>query len=201
MEEEGLKLLAKASKETGLPVVTEVINPETVELVAEYSDILQIGARNAQNFALLKKVGQIRKPVLLKRGMSMTIQEFLMSAEYILAEGNQSVILCERGIRTFETATRNTLDLSAIPVLKGKTHLPVIADPSHGTGNYHYVAPMALAAVAAGADGLMIEVHHDPDRALSDGPQSITPAMFEALMKDLRQIAPVLGRTVPLARG
>ena len=196
MEEEGLKLLAKASKETGLPVVTEVINPETVELVAEYSDILQIGARNAQNFALLKKVGQIRKPVLLKRGMSMTIQEFLMSAEYILAEGNQSVILCERGIRTFETATRNTLDLSAIPVLKGKTHLPVIADPSHGTGNYHYVAPMALAAVAAGADGLMIEVHPDPERASSDGPQSLKPTKFAALMTKVRQVAEAVDRTV-----
>ncbi|TWJ18909.1 3-deoxy-7-phosphoheptulonate synthase [Geobacter argillaceus] len=196
MEEEGLKLLAKARGETGLPVVTEVINPETVELVAEYSDILQIGARNAQNFALLKKVGQIRKPVLLKRGMSMTIQEFLMSAEYILAEGNQSVILCERGIRTFETATRNTLDLSAIPVLKGKTHLPVIADPSHGTGNYHYVAPMALAAVAAGADGLIIEVHPDPEHASSDGPQSLKPTKFTALMTRIRQVAAAVDRTV-----
>ena len=196
MEEEGLKLLAKAREETDLPVVTEVINPETVELVAEYSDILQIGARNAQNFALLKKVGQIRKPVLLKRGMSMTIQEFLMSAEYILAEGNQSVILCERGIRTFETATRNTLDLSAIPVLKGKTHLPVIADPSHGTGNYHYVAPMALAAVAAGADGLMIEVHPDPERASSDGPQSLKPTKFAALMTKIRQVAEAVDRNV-----
>ena len=140
LEEEGLKLLAKARDITGLPFVTEVVNPETAELVAEYADILQIGARNSQNFALLKKVGQLKKPVLLKRGMSMTIQEFLMSAEYIMSEGNQAVILCERGIRTFETATRNTLDLSAIPVLKEKTHLPVIADPSHGTGNYHYVA-------------------------------------------------------------
>ncbi len=196
MEEDGLKLLAKARGETGLPVVTEVINPETVELVAEYSDILQIGARNAQNFALLKKVGQIRKPVLLKRGMSMTIQEFLMSAEYILAEGNQSVILCERGIRTFETATRNTLDLSAIPVLKGKTHLPVIADPSHGTGNYHYVAPMALAAVAAGADGLIIEVHPDPEHASSDGPQSLKPTKFTALMTRIRQVAAAVDRTV-----
>ncbi|HEY6837318.1 MAG TPA: 3-deoxy-7-phosphoheptulonate synthase, partial [Geobacteraceae bacterium] len=171
LEEEGLKFLAKARSETGLPFVTEVINPETADLVAEYADILQIGARNAQNFALLKKVGQLRKPVLLKRGMAMTIQEFLMSAEYIMSEGNQSVILCERGIRTFETATRNTLDLSAIPVLKGKTHLPVVADPSHGTGNYHYVAPMSCAAVAAGADGLIIEVHPDPERAASDGPQ------------------------------
>jgi 3-deoxy-7-phosphoheptulonate synthase len=194
MEEEGLKLLAKARELTGLPIVTEVINPETVELVAAYADILQIGARNAQNFALLKKVGQTRRPILLKRGMSMTIQEFLMSAEYILAEGNQSVILCERGIRTFETATRNTLDLSAIPVLKGKTHLPVVADPSHGTGNYHYVAPMALAAVAAGADGLMIEVHPDPERASSDGPQSLKPSKFTRLMVQLRRIAEAADR-------
>ena len=189
MEEEGLRLLAKARDITGLPVVTEVINPETADLVAEYADILQIGARNAQNFALLKKVGQLKRPVLLKRGMAMTIQEFLMSAEYILSEGNQQVILCERGIRTFETATRNTLDLSAIPVLKGMTHLPVVADPSHGTGNYHYVAPMAYAAVAAGADGLMIEVHPDPERATSDGPQSLKPSKFSAMMARLHEFA------------
>ena len=189
MEEEGLKLLAKARDLTGLPVVTEVINPETADLVADYADILQIGARNSQNFALLKKVGQLKRPVLLKRGMAMTIQEFLMSAEYILSEGNQQVILCERGIRTFETATRNTLDLSAIPVLRGMTHLPVIADPSHGTGNYHYVAPMAYAAVAAGADGLMIEVHPDPEHASSDGPQSLKPAKFAAMMEKLREFA------------
>ncbi|HEY5974136.1 MAG TPA: 3-deoxy-7-phosphoheptulonate synthase [Geobacteraceae bacterium] len=194
MEEEGLKLLAKAREATGLPVVTEVINPETVDLVADYADILQIGARNAQNFALLKKVGQIRKPILLKRGMAMTIQEFLMSAEYIMAEGNQAVILCERGIRTFETATRNTLDLAAIPVLKGKTHLPVIADPSHGTGNYHYVGPMAMAAVAAGADGLMIEVHPDPEHASSDGPQSLKPVKFAVLMTKLREVARAVDR-------
>ena len=194
LEEEGLKLLAKARAETGLPIVTEVVNPETADLVAEYADILQIGARNAQNFALLKKVGQLRKPVLLKRGMSMTIQEFLMSAEYVMSEGNQAVILCERGIRTFETATRNTLDLSAIPVLKEKTHLPVIADPSHGTGDYHYVAPMAFAAVAAGADGLMIEVHPDPEHASSDGPQSLKPAKFAAMMAKLRLIAGTVER-------
>ncbi len=194
MEEEGLKLLAKARELTGLPIVTEVINPETAELVAEYSDILQIGARNSQNFALLKKVGQLKRPVLLKRGMAMTIQEFLMSAEYILSEGNQQVILCERGIRTFETATRNTLDLSAIPVLRGMTHLPVIADPSHGTGNYHYVAPMAYAAVAAGADGLMIEVHPDPERATSDGPQSLKPSKFTAMMTTLRKFAEAADR-------
>ncbi|BDV44540.1 3-deoxy-7-phosphoheptulonate synthase [Geotalea uraniireducens] len=196
LEEEGLKLLAKARALTGLPIVTEVVNPETAELVAEYADILQIGARNAQNFALLKKVGQLRKPVLLKRGMSMTIQEFLMSAEYVLAEGNQSVILCERGIRTFETATRNTLDLSAIPVLKEKTHLPVVVDPSHGTGDYHYVGPMALAAVAAGADGLIIEVHPDPERASSDGPQSLKPKKFATLMAQLKLVAESVGRTV-----
>ena len=189
LEEDGLKLLAKAREETGLPVVTEVVNPETADLVAQYADILQIGARNSQNFALLKKVGQLRKPVLLKRGMSMTIQEFLMSAEYIMSEGNQAVILCERGIRTFETATRNTLDLSAIPVLKEKTHLPVIADPSHGTGDYHYVAAMSFAAVAAGADGLIVEVHPDPERASSDGPQSLKPKKFAAMMARLRLIA------------
>ena len=196
LEEDGLKLLAKARAETGLPIVTEVVNPETAELVAEYADILQIGARNAQNFALLKKVGQLKRPVLLKRGMSMTIQEFLMSAEYIMSEGNQAVILCERGIRTFETATRNTLDLSAIPVLKERTHLPVIADPSHGTGNYHYVAPMSCAAVAAGADGLIIEVHPDPERASSDGPQSLKPKKFASLMEQLRRIAPAVGRNL-----
>jgi 3-deoxy-7-phosphoheptulonate synthase len=196
LEEQGLKLLAKARDLTGLPIVTEVINPETADLVAEYSDILQIGARNSQNFALLKKVGQTKRPILLKRGMAMTIQEFLMSAEYIMAEGNQSVILCERGIRTFETATRNTLDLSAIPVLKGKTHLPIVADPSHGTGNYHYVAPMALAAVAAGADGLMIEVHPDPEHASSDGPQSLKPKKFALLMEQLRKVAEAVQRTL-----
>jgi 3-deoxy-7-phosphoheptulonate synthase len=196
LEEEGLKLLAKARELTGLPVVTEVINPETAELVAKYSDILQIGARNSQNFALLKKVGQIGKPVLLKRGMSMTIQEFLMSAEYIMSEGNQSVILCERGIRTFETATRNTLDLSAVPVLKEKTHLPVVIDPSHATGNHHYVAPMCYAAVAAGADGLIVEVHPDPEHASSDGPQSLKPAKFQAMMDKLRLFAEVAERSL-----
>jgi len=196
LEEEGLKLLAKARELTGLPFVTEVINPDSADLVAEYSDMLQIGARNSQNFALLKKVGQLKRPVLLKRGMSMTIQEFLMSAEYIMSEGNQSVILCERGIRTFETATRNTLDLSAIPVLKGKTHLPIVIDPSHGTGNHHYVAPMSFAAVAAGADGLMIEVHPDPENASSDGPQSLKPAKFEILMQKLKLFAEVAGKTL-----
>jgi 3-deoxy-7-phosphoheptulonate synthase len=196
LEEEGLKLLAKARRETGLPIVTEVVNPETADLVAEYADILQIGARNAQNFALLKKVGQLKRPVLLKRGMSMTIQEFLMSAEYVMSEGNQAVILCERGIRTFETATRNTLDLSAIPVLKNKTHLPVIADPSHGTGSHQYVASMSYAAVAAGADGLIVEVHPDPEHASSDGPQSLKPAKFTRMMERLRLFAEAAERTL-----
>jgi len=196
LEEEGLKLLAKARELTGLPFVTEVINPETAELVAEYADLLQIGARNSQNFALLKKVGQLKKPVLLKRGMSMTIQEFLMSAEYIMSEGNQSVILCERGIRTFETATRNTLDLSAIPVLKEKTHLPIIIDPSHGTGNHHYVASMCYASVAAGADGLIVEVHPDPEHASSDGPQSLKPSKFDAMMQKLRLFAEISGKSL-----
>lgn len=194
LEEEGLKLLAKARDLTGLPFVTEVINLETAELVADYADILQIGARNSQNFALLKKVGQLKRPVLLKRGMSMTIQEFLMSAEYVMSEGNQAVILCERGIRTFETATRNTLDLSAIPVLKEKTHLPVVIDPSHGTGNHHYVAPMCYAAVAAGADGLIVEVHPDPEHASSDGPQSLKPAKFDAMMEKLKLFAAAADR-------
>jgi 3-deoxy-7-phosphoheptulonate synthase len=196
MKEEGLQLLAEARKRTGLPIITEVVNPETAELVAEYADILQIGTRNAQNFELLKKLGQLRKPVLLKRGMSMTVQELLMSAEYIMSEGNHSVILCERGIRTFETATRNTLDLSAIPVLKRNTHLPVVVDPSHSTGNYQYVAPMSCAAVAAGADGLIIEVHPDPEHALSDGPQSLTPKKFSALMEKLRLFAEVADRSL-----
>jgi len=196
MKEEGLRLLAKAREITGLPIITEVVNPETAELVAEYADILQIGTRNAQNFELLKKLGQIQKPVLLKRGMSMTIQELLMSAEYILSEGNHAVILCERGIRTFETATRNTLDLSAIPVLKQKTHLPVVVDPSHATGNYHYVAPMSFAAIAAGADGLIVEVHPDPEHASSDGPQSLKPENFTAMMAKVRLFAEVADRSV-----
>ena len=170
------------------------MSPDNVGLVAEYADLLQVGARNMQNFDLLRELGKIRKPILLKRGMSATVEEFLAAAEYILDEGNHNVILCERGIRTFETATRNTLDLSAIPVLKGKTHLPVVADPSHGTGDYHYVAPMACAAVAAGADGLMIEVHPDPERAASDGPQSLKPAKFKALMTQLRSVAAAVGR-------
>jgi 3-deoxy-7-phosphoheptulonate synthase len=196
MKEKGLKLLAKAREVTGLPIVTEVVNPEAADMVAEYADVLQVGTRNAQNFELLKKVGRTKKPALLKRGMSMTISELLMSAEYIMSEGNDSVILCERGIRTFETATRNTLDLSAIPVLKNETHLPVIADPSHATGNQKYVAPMAFAAIAAGADGVMIEVHPDPEHATSDGPQSLTPASFKTMMERLKIFAEAAGRGI-----
>lgn len=192
--EEGLKLLAQARTQFGLAVVTEVINPQDVDLVASYADILQVGARNAQNFSLLKEVGRVRKPVLLKRGMMSSIEEYLMSAEYVLSEGNRDVILCERGIRTFETATRNTLDLSAIPVLKEKTHLPIIVDPSHAAGNWKYVPALSLAAVAAGADGLIIEVHPWPEKALSDGPQSLKPNKFQSLMEDIRQIAKLVGR-------
>ncbi len=194
MEEEGLKLLKKASERTGLPVVTEVMNTTEVDLVASYADIVQIGARNVQNFALLKRVGQIRKPVLLKRGMMTTIEELLMSAEYILDSGNDQVILCERGIRTFETATRNTLDLSAVPVLKGLTHLPVIVDPSHAAGHWRYVIPLARAAVAVGADGIIIEVHPEPEKAVSDGAQSLKPEKFYRMMEELRAIAGVMGK-------
>ena len=194
MEEEGLKILAQVRRETGLPVVTEMTSPSQAGLMREYVDMVQIGARNMQNFELLKCVGRLGMPVLLKRGLASTIEEWLMSAEYILAEGNDQVVLCERGIRTYEPYTRNTLDLSAIPVLKKLTHLPVIVDPSHATGIREKVAPMARAAVAAGADGLMVEVHHDPDRALSDGPQSLYPAQFGQLSRDIYVIAPVVGK-------
>lgn len=183
--EPGLKLLAKAREVTGLPVITEVLDPRHVALTAEYADVIQIGSRNTQNYPLLKEVGRIRRPVLLKRGMSMTIREWLLSAEYILSEGNPNIILCERGIRTFETATRHTLDLNAIPVLKELTHLPVIVDPSHGTGNAAYVPAMARAAMAAGADGLMIEVHPDPTHAASDGKQALDLPTFAALAASL----------------
>jgi 3-deoxy-7-phosphoheptulonate synthase len=196
LEEEGLRLLSEARKLTGLPVVTEVLGPDRVELVAEYADVLQIGARNTQNFTLLKEVGQCRKPVLLKRGMATTIKEFLLSAEYILAEGNRNVILCERGIRTFETSTRFTLDLNAVPVIKKLSHLPVVVDPSHGTGHWEYVAPMAKAGIACGADGVLIEVHHQPAEALSDGPQSLKPDRFARLVAELRLLAPVVGRSL-----
>ncbi len=193
LKEEGLKFLAEARKETGMPVVTEVMDTQTVDLVARYADMLQIGARNMQNFALLEAVGQTHKPVMLKRGLSATLQEFLMAAEYLIKNGNYNVLLCERGIRTFETMTRNTLDLGSIPMLKRLTHLPVIVDPSHGTGDRLSVAPLARAALAMGADGLMVEVHPDPAKARSDGPQSLTPEMFAKLMGELGAIAPVVG--------
>jgi 3-deoxy-7-phosphoheptulonate synthase len=186
LEEEGLKLLKKAREKTGMPVVTEVLNTTDVDLVEEYGDILQIGARNIQNFALLKKVGHSRKPVLLKRGMMTTIEELLMSAEYILSSGNDKVILCERGIRTFETATRNTLDISAVPVLKELTHLPITVDPSHACGHWKYVIPLSRGAVAVGADGLLIEVHPEPEKAFSDGIQSLKPEKFYQLMEEVR---------------
>ncbi|MDD2430104.1 MAG: 3-deoxy-7-phosphoheptulonate synthase [Firmicutes bacterium] len=185
LEEEGLKILREASKLTGLGVVTEVIDPDDVDMVAEYVDVLQIGARNMQNFVLLKAVGRIKKPIILKRGLSATISEWLMAAEYIMSEGNHNVILCERGIRTFETATRNTLDISAVPVVKELSHLPIIIDPSHSGGHRQYVRPLSLAAVAAGADGLIVEVHPDPEKALSDGPQSLTPAEFDDLAREI----------------
>jgi 3-deoxy-7-phosphoheptulonate synthase len=194
--EEGLRILAAAREETGLPVVTEAVDVEGVDLVEHYADAIQIGARNMQNFSLLKRAGKARKPVILKRGMSATLEEFLMSAEYILAEGNYAVVLCERGVRTFSDFSRNTLDLAIVPAVKNISHLPILVDPSHGTGRREKVAPLSRAAAAVGADGLMIEVHHDPNRALSDGPQSITPDMFETLMQDLGQIAPVIGRTL-----
>ena len=197
--EEGLKILAEAREATGMKVITEVMSAEKVKVVAKYSDILQVGARNMQNFDLLRACSEVSNPVLLKRGISATIDEWLQAAEYILAK-NPRVILCERGIRTFETATRNTLDLNAIPVLRERTHLPIIVDPSHGTGVRAYVAPMALAAIAAGADGVMLEVHPRPEEALSDGPQSLTPAMLEVLLRDLQVIAPVVGRQLGLHR-
>ncbi len=196
LEETGLKYLAEARRETGLPVVTEVMEPDKVGLVAEYADILQIGARNVQNFSLLRRVAEAKKPVLLKRGMATSIQEWLLSAEYILSGGNPDVILCERGIRTFETATRFTMDLNAVPVLKRLTHLPVVVDPSHGTGHWEYVEAMAGAGVAAGADGLLIEVHPRPAEALSDGPQSLKPERFAALMSRVRRVAQAVDREV-----
>ncbi|MBB6217661.1 3-deoxy-7-phosphoheptulonate synthase [Anaerosolibacter carboniphilus] len=191
--EEGLKLLLKAKEETGMPIVTEVMCVETFDMVAAYADILQIGARNMQNFALLKKCGQSTKPILLKRGLSATIEELLMSAEYIMSEGNQNVILCERGIRTFETYTRNTLDLSAIPAIKELSHLPIIVDPSHAAGKWAMVEPLSKAAIAVGADGLIVEVHHEPENALSDGAQSLKPVKFAKLMEAVSRIAAING--------
>jgi len=196
LEEEGLKLLAEAREKTGLLIITEVITPTDVPLVADYADILQIGARNMQNFALLKDIGKLKKQVLLKRGQSSTLKELLMSAEYIMSQGNEQVILCERGIRTFEEYTRNTCDLSAVPALKELSHLPVIVDPSHGTGVRSLVTPLAKAAIAVGADGLIIEVHPHPEAAFSDGAQSLTPEQFEILMDWVRKLAVMENRTL-----
>ena len=201
LEEEGLRLLQEASLATNLPTVTEVIDEHSLHLARKYVDMLQIGARNMQNFRLLKAVGQTDKPVLLKRGMSATIEEWLMAAEYIMSEGNQKVILCERGIRTFETYTRNTLDLSAIPVVKRLSHLPIIVDPSHGTGDRQLVAPMSMAAIAAGADGLILEMHPNPAKAVSDGAQSLTPEGLHDLMEKLQVLAPVVQRSMLIPGG
>ena len=194
--EEGLKLLAQAGKETGLPVVTEVMNVNQVDMVGQYADMLQIGARNMQNFDLLRAVGEVKKPILLKRGLSATIKEWLMSAEYILSQGNYEVVLCERGIRTFETYTRNTLDLAAVPAAKELSHLPVVVDPSHATGRRSLIAPMARAALAAGADGLTIEVHPHPEDALCDGDQSLHPEEFEQVINDIKPMLPLFGKTI-----
>jgi 3-deoxy-7-phosphoheptulonate synthase len=188
LREEGLKLLRIAGEASGLPIVTEIMSPDNVGLVAEYADLLQVGARNMQNFDLLRELGRIRKPVLLKRGMSATVEEFLAAAEYILAEGNEQVILCERGIRTFETATRNTLDLSVVPLIKELSHLPIMVDPSHATGKRSLVPPMTLASLVSGADGVLVEVHPEPEKALSDGPQSLTFQGFEHLMGDVKRL-------------
>jgi len=196
LEEKGLEILAEAREITGLPVVTEVMDPRMIEMVAKYTDVLQVGARNMQNFFLLKELGKSNKPVLLKRGSSATIEEWIMAAEYIISSGNKQVIMCERGIRTFENYTRNTLDLSAVPLIKQLTHLPVIVDPSHGTGKWRLVEPMALAAIGAGCDGLMIEVHQNPGEALSDGPQSLTPNNFQELVVKVKNLAVALDRKI-----
>jgi 3-deoxy-7-phosphoheptulonate synthase len=194
--EEGLRIMAEVREQFGMRIVTEAIDNESLELVEEYADVIQIGARNMQNFSLLKRAGRARKPVLLKRGMSATLEEFLMAAEYVMSEGNYNVILCERGVRTFADHTRNTLDLSLIPAVQRLSHLPIVVDPSHGTGKRNKVTPLSRASVAVGADGLIIEVHHEPDKALSDGMQSLYPDQFDELMAQVRQIAPVVGRTV-----
>jgi 3-deoxy-7-phosphoheptulonate synthase len=194
--EAGLKIMAEVRAEFGLGIITEAIDNESLDLVEKYADVIQIGTRNMQNFSLLKRAGRSKKPVLLKRGMSATLDEFLMAAEYIMSEGNYNVILCERGVRTFSDFTRNTLDLSVIPAVQRRSHLPIVVDPSHGTGRRNKVLPLSRAAVAVGADGLLVEVHHDPDRALSDGPQSILPVDFEQLIREVRAIAAVLGRTI-----
>jgi 3-deoxy-7-phosphoheptulonate synthase len=194
---EALQIMAEIRERYGLRIVTEALDSESLELVAEWADVIQIGARNMQNFSLLKKAGKLRKPVLIKRGLSATLDEFLMAAEYVMSEGNYQVILCERGVRTFTDHTRNTLDLSIIPAVQRLSHLPILVDPSHGTGRRDSVLPMARAAVAAGADGIMVEVHNHPELALSDGPQSIYPEQFDRMMDDLEQIAPVVGRSLP----
>src|SRR6202045_26100 len=196
MGEPGLKILAKVREKFGFGIITEAIDNESLDLVEEYADVIQIGARNMQNFSLLKRAGKSQKPILLKRGMSATLDEFLMAAEYVMSEGNYNVILCERGVRTFSDHTRNTLDLSVVPAVQRRSHLPIGVDPSHGTGKRAKVLPLSRAAIAVGADGLLVEVHHDPDRALSDGPQSILPAEFEQLIREVRQIAAVLGRRI-----
>ena len=193
---EGLRYLAEVRNELEIPIVTEVMDTRDVEMVAEVTDVIQIGARNTQNFNLLKSVGRCKKPILLKRGVSGTIEELLMSAEYVMSEGNADVILCERGIRTYEKATRNTLDLSAVPVIQKESHLPIIVDPSHGTGYWHLVRPMARAAVAAGADGIVVEVHPNPEQAMSDGPQALLPKTFKQMMQEIKQIAEVVGRKI-----
>ena len=196
LEEEGLKIMAEARELTGLPIITEVMDQHSVETVARYADILQVGTRNMQNFKLLQELGRLDKPVLIKRGMSATIEEWLMAAEYLLSSGNSRVILCERGIRTFETYTRNTLDISAVPIAKELSHLPVFVDPSHGTGKWKWVSPMSLAAVAAGADGLLVEVHPFPEQALCDGPQSLVPEKFAKMVTTLKGVAQAVGRTL-----
>jgi 3-deoxy-7-phosphoheptulonate synthase len=197
--EEGLKIMAEVRERFGLLIVTEAVDYESLDLVDQYADMIQIGARNMQNFSLLKRAGRARKPVLLKRGISATLEEFLMAAEYIMSEGNYNVVLCERGVRTFADHTRNTLDLSIVPAVQRLSHLPIVVDPSHGTGKRNKVTPLSRAAIAVGADGLIVEVHHDPDKALSDGMQSLFPDQFDALMVQVRQIAAVLGRNVPSA--
>jgi len=199
--EEGLKIMAEVRESFGLLIVTEAVDYESLDLVDQYADMIQIGARNMQNFSLLKRAGRARKPVLLKRGISATLEEFLMAAEYIMSEGNYNVVLCERGVRTFADHTRNTLDLSIVPAVQRLSHLPIVVDPSHGTGKRNKVTPLSRAAIAVGADGLIVEVHHDPDKALSDGMQSLFPDQFDALMVQVRQIAAVLGRNVRSAAG
>ncbi len=195
--EEGLRIMAEIRQQFGMKIITEAIDHESLDLVEEYADVIQIGARNMQNFSLLKRAGRARKPVLLKRGMSATLEELLMAAEYIMSEGNYNVVLCERGVRTFADHTRNTLDLSIVPAVQRLSHLPIVVDPSHGTGKRNKVTPLSRAAVAVGADGLLVEVHNKPDEALSDGPQSLFPDQFDELMTQVRQIAAVVGRTVP----